>query len=178
MLGNLVGWNPVETGAIYTWGGGGCWTYGLKYGLTRVLPDSMTKGVRTDAKVICSQQAHFVQRNASAWMGLGMDNIVHVRTNVETNQMDIAHLEEILKDLASKSIPVATVVCTMGTTDASAIDPIGKVRKLLDRYPNPKGFGKTILYADAVVGWSWVYFKDYDFEKQFRCNFRLACCPY
>jgi glutamate/tyrosine decarboxylase-like PLP-dependent enzyme len=165
MLGNLVGWNPVETGAIYTWGGGGCWTYGLKYGLTRVLPDSMTKGVRTDAKVICSQQAHFVQRNASAWMGLGMDNIVHVRTNVETNQMDIAHLEEILKDLASKSIPVATVVCTMGTTDASAIDPIGKVRKLLDRYPNPKGFGKTILYADAVVGWSWVYFKDYDFEN-------------
>jgi glutamate/tyrosine decarboxylase-like PLP-dependent enzyme len=165
MLGNLVGWNPVETGAIYTWGGGGCWTYGLKYGLTRVLPDSMKKGVRTDAKVICSQQAHFVQRNASAWMGLGMDNIVHVRTDVETNQMDVAHLEEILKDLASKKIPVATVVCTMGTTDASAFDPLGKVRKLLDRYPNPEGFGKTILYADAVVGWSWVYFKDYDFEK-------------
>ena len=79
--------------------------------------------------------------------------------------MDVAHLEEILKDLAAKKIPVATVVCTMGTTDASAIDPIGKVRKLLDRYPNPKGFGKAILYADAVVGWSWVYFKDYDFEK-------------
>jgi glutamate/tyrosine decarboxylase-like PLP-dependent enzyme len=165
MLGNLVGWDPVKTGAIYTWGGGGCWTYGLKYGLTRVLPDSMTKGVRTDAKVICSQQAHFVQRNASAWMGLGMDNIVHVRTDVHTNQMDVGHLEEILKDLAAKKIPVATVVCTMGTTDASAIDPIAKVRKLLDRYPNPAGFGKTILYADAVVGWSWVYFKDYDFEK-------------
>ena len=165
MLGNLVGWDPVKTGAIYTWGGGGCWTYGLKYGLTRVLPDSMTKGVRTDAKVICSQQAHFVQRNASAWMGLGMDNILHVRTDVNTNQMDVAHLEEILKDLSSKNIPVATVVCTMGTTDASAIDPIGKVRKLLDRYPNPAGFGKAILYADAVVGWSWVYFKDYDFEK-------------
>ncbi len=165
MLGNLVGWDPVKTGAIYTWGGGGCWTYGLKYGLTRVLPDSMLKGIRTDAKVICSQQSHFVQRNASAWMGLGMDNIVHVRTDVDTNQMDVAHLEEILKDLASKKIPVATVVCTMGTTDASAIDPIAAVRKLLDRYPNPAGFGKAILYADAVVGWSWVYFKDYDFEK-------------
>jgi L-2,4-diaminobutyrate decarboxylase len=165
MLGNLVGWNPVKTGAIYTWGGGGCWTYGLKYGLTRVLPDSMRKGVRTDAKVICSQQAHFVQRNASAWMGLGMDNIVHVRTDVDTNQMDVSHLEEILKDLAAKKIPVATVVCTMGTTDASAIDPIAKVRQLMDRYPNPAGFGKAILYADAVVGWSWVYFKDYDFDK-------------
>lgn len=165
MLGNLFGWKPTETGAVYTWGGGGCWTYGLRYGLTRVLPDSLSKGIRTDAKVICSQQAHYVQQNATAWMGLGMDNIVHVRTDSTTNQMDVGHLEEILKDLAAKKIPVAVVVCTMGTTDASAIDPILEVRKLMDRYPNPEGFGKAILYADAVVGWSWVYFKDYDFER-------------
>ncbi len=164
MLANLMGWKPKEAGAIYTWGGGGCWTYGLKYGLTRVLPNSRTTGIRTDAKVICSQQAHFVQKNASDWMGLGSDNIVHVRTNVDTNQMDVGHLEEILKDFTAKKIPVATIVCTMGTTDASAFDPIREVRALIDRYPNPEGFGKTVLYADAVVGWSWVYFKDYDFE--------------
>ncbi len=164
MLGNLMGWNPVEAGAIYTWGGGGCWTYGVKYGLTRVLPNSRTAGIRTDAKVICSQQAHFVQKNATDWMGLGSDNIVHVKTDIETNQMDVAHLEEILKDLTAKKIPVSTIVCTMGTTDASAIDPIREVRALLDRYPNPAGFGKAVLYADAVVGWSWIYFKDYDFD--------------
>jgi len=164
MLGNLMGWNPVEAGAIYTWGGGGCWTYGVKYGLTRVLPNSRTAGIRTDAKVICSQQAHFVQKNATDWMGLGSDNIVHVRTDIDTNQMDVAHLEEILKDLTAKKIPVSTIVCTMGTTDASAIDPIREVRALLDRYPNPEGYGKAVLYADAVVGWSWIYFKDYDFD--------------
>ena len=163
MLGNLFGWDPVKAGAIYTWGGGGCWTYGLKYGITRVLPNSRTTGVRTDAKVICSQQAHFVQKNASDWMGLGSDNIVHVRTDIDTNQMDVVHLEEILKDFQAKKIPVATIVCTMGTTDASAIDPIRNVREIMDRYPNPEGYGKTILYADAVVGWSWVYFASYDF---------------
>lgn len=163
MLGNLFGWDPVKAGAIYTWGGGGCWTYGLKYGLTRVLPHSRTAGVRTDAKVICSQQAHFVQKNASDWMGLGSDNIVHVRTDVDTNQMDVVHLEEILKDFTARKIPVATIVCTMGTTDASAIDPIRKVRAIMDRYPNPEGYGKAILYADAVVGWSWAYFASYDF---------------
>jgi len=165
MLGNLFGWNPVEAGAIYTWGGGGCWTYGLKYGITRVLPHSRTAGVREDAKVICSQQAHFVQKNASDWMGLGSDNIVHVRTDPDTNQMCVKHLEEILQDFTARKIPVATIVCTMGTTDASAIDPIAKVRALIDRYPNPEGYGKTVLYADAVVGWSWVYFATYDFEK-------------
>jgi L-2,4-diaminobutyrate decarboxylase len=165
MLGNLFGWDPVKAGCIYTWGGGGCWTYGLKYGLTRVLPNSRKAGVRTDAKVICSQQAHFVQKNASDWMGLGSDNIVHVRTDVDTNQMDVVHLEEILKDFQANKIPVATIVCTMGTTDASAIDPISKVREIMDRYPNPEGYGKSILYADAVVGWSWVYFATYDFEN-------------
>src|SRR5271170_1477457 len=132
---------------------------------TRVLKDSRTKGVRTDAKVICSQQAHYVQQNSSDWTGLGMDNIVRVKTDVATNGMDLVDLERVLKDLAAKKIPVATVVCTMGTTDSSAFDPIGKVRELMDRYPNPPEYGKAILYADAVVGWSWVYFKDYDFAK-------------
>jgi len=165
MLANLFGWNPVEAGAIYTYGGGGCFTYGVKYGLTRVLPNVRNTGVRTDAKVICSQQAHYVQQTATDWLGIGMDNIVHVRTDKATNQMDVAHLEEILKDFTAKKIPVATIICTMGTTDANAFDPIGEVRKLLDRYPNPPGFGKAILYADAVCGWSWIYFKDYDFEN-------------
>jgi glutamate/tyrosine decarboxylase-like PLP-dependent enzyme len=84
MLGNLVGWDPLKTGALYTWGGWDCWTYGLKYGLTRVLAGSRVKGIRTDAKVICSQQAHFVQKNATDWIGLGQDNIVHVKTDVAT----------------------------------------------------------------------------------------------
>jgi len=165
MLANLVGWKAVEAGGLFTYAGSGCWTYGLKYGLTRVLKDSRSKGIRTDAKVVVSQQAHYVKQNASDWLGLGMDNIVEVRTNVDTNEMDVGHLEEILKDLSERKIPVVTVVCTMGTTDASAIDPIGKVREILDRYPNPPECGKAVLYADAVVGWSWIFFKDYDFEK-------------
>ena len=165
MLGNLVGWNPLKTGGVFTWGGSGCWTYGVKYGITRVLPNSRKTGVRTDAKIICSEQAHYCQQNCSDWTGMGMDNVIRVKTDVATNGMDLNHLEEIFKDLTARKIPVATVVCTMGTTDSSAFDPIGKVRKLMDRYPNPAGYGKTVLYADAVVGWSWIYFRDYDFEK-------------
>ncbi len=164
MLGHLFGWDALRTGAVYTWGGGGCWTYGLKYGLTRVLPGSRDHGVRTDAKVLCSQQAHYVQQNATDWTGLGMDNIVHVRTDEATNQMDLGHLEELLDGFAAQQVPVAAIVCTMGTTDASAFDPLEEVRALLDRHPNPPGFGKAVLYADAVVGWSWIYFRDYDFD--------------
>ena len=165
MLANLIGWQPQEAGGVFTWGGSGCWTYGVKYGLTRVLPDSRAKGIRTDAKIICSQQAHYCQENCSDWSGLGMDNVIRVKTDIDTNQMDVFDLERILQELTASKTPVAVVVCTMGTTDSSCFDPIGKVRALLDRYPNPAGFGKTVLYADAVVGWSWIYFKDYDFKN-------------
>lgn len=165
MMANLIGWEPQKAGGVFTWGGSGCWTYGVKYGLTRVLPDSRTKGIRTDAKIICSQQAHYCQENCSDWTGLGMDNVIRVKTDIATNQMDVVDLERILKELTASKTPVAVVVCTMGTTDSSCFDPIGKVRALLDRYPNPAGFGKTVLYADAVVGWSWIYFRDYDFVK-------------
>lgn len=165
MIANLIGWEPTEAGAIYTWGGGGCWTYSVKYGLTRVLPDSRYKGVRVDAKILCSEQAHFAQQNASDWMGIGMDNVIRIKTDPETNQMDVDDLARVMKDLTSRNIPVATVVCTMGTTDACAFDPVAKVRAVMDQYPNPKGFGKAILYCDCVVGWSWITFKQYDFDK-------------
>ena len=165
MLGNLFGWKPETTGCLYTYGGSGCWTYHVKYALSRVLKESRKKGVREDAKVICSQQAHYTMLNSTDWMGLGTDNIIKVRTDIHTNAMDVEHLEEILKDCHEKNIPVASIVCTMGTTDANAFDPIEKVRELLDKYPNSEQYGKALLYADAVVCWAWLAFREYDFTQ-------------
>ena len=164
ILANLFGWNPQQSGCVYTYGGSGCWTYHLKYALSRVLPDSRQKGIRTDAKVLCSQQAHYTMLNSTDWMGLGMDNIIKIETDQDTNAMDLGKLEAVLKDCSSKMIPVVSVVCTMGTTDACAFDNVKEVRRLIEKYPNPKGFGKTVLYCDSVIGWSWITFKHYDFS--------------
>ncbi len=164
MLADLFGWESDKAGAIYTYGGSGCWFYSLKYALSRVLPGSREKGVRTDAKVLVSAQAHYCRQNATDWSGLGMDNVIVIPTDPETNQMDVNALENVLRDLSEKKIPVVEVVCTMGTTDASVFDPIADVRRVMDKYPNPAGYGKALLYADAVCGWSWQVFKNYDFE--------------
>ena len=165
MLAGLFGWEPTKAGAVYTYGGSGCWLYGLKYALTRVLPDSREKGVRTDGKVLVSAQAHYCRQNCTDWTGLGMDNVVVIPTDPNDNRMDLNALEATLKDLTSRGIPVIEVVCTMGTTDASVFDPIADVRRLLDKYPNKAPYGKALLYADAVCGWSWQTFRDYDFDK-------------
>lgn len=165
MLADLFDWEPTKAGAIYTYGGSGCWLYGLKYALSRVIPDSREKGVRTDGKVLVSSQAHYCRENATDWTGLGMDNVIVIPTDPETNRMDLKALEAKLKELTEAGIPVIEVVCTMGTTDASAFDPIAEVRHLLDKYPNSAPYGKALLYADAVCGWSWQTFKHYDFKS-------------
>lgn len=166
MLARLIGWDPAKARGLYTFGGSGCYLYGLKYALTRVLgPTSRQTGIRTDAKLLVSQQGHYCKENASDWTGLGMNNIVEIETDINTNAMDLADLEAKLKEYTSQGIPVVSVVCTMGTTDANAFDPVAKVRQLIDRYPNPKGYGKTFLYCDSVIGWSWLTFGQYDFKN-------------
>lgn len=163
MLADLAGWDAGRAGGIFTYGGSGCWMYQLKYALSRVLPDSREQGIRTDAKVLCSEQAHYAMLNSTDWTGLGMNNIIKIKTLPDTNTMDIAHLEQVIRECFDRHIPIASVVCTMASTDACAFDPVKAVRELLDRYPNHPQYGKALLYCDAVIGWSWLAFKEYDF---------------
>ncbi len=163
MVANLIGWDAQRAGGLYTYGGSGCWTYHLKYALSRVLPGSRREGVRTNAKVLCSQQAHFTMLNSTDWTGLGTDNIICIKTDPKTNAMDLKDLESVLIAMRMQNIPVASVVCTMGTTDANAFDPVADVRRLLDRYRNAAPYGKALLYCDAVTSWSWLAFQKYDF---------------
>lgn len=164
MLARLIGWDVDVAGGLFTYGGSGCYLYGMKYALTRVLQqESRCTGVRTDGKLLVSQQGHYCMMNSTDWLGLGMNNIVTVETDDDTNEMDTADLEEKMKTFQSQGIPIIAVVCTMGTTDAFAVDPVDKVREIVDRNPNPSQYGKTLIYCDAVIGWSWLTFGGYDF---------------
>lgn len=163
MLADMFGWEPDKAGCIFTYGGEAGWQYGVKYALTRVLKNSRNTGIREDAKVICSQEGQFSKLCAVDWNGLGLDNLIQIPTN-DANEMDLNELEKVLKDLHDKEIPVAAVVCTEGTTDANAFDDIVGVKNLLDRYPNPSKYGKTLIYADSVIGFAWTAYTKYDFE--------------
>ncbi|SEM08746.1 Glutamate or tyrosine decarboxylase [Stigmatella aurantiaca] len=174
MLSHLIGWpHPSNLdategsapGGLYTFGGSGCYFYAMKYALTRVLgAESRHKGIRTDAKILVSYQGHYAKENSSDWTGLGMDNVVQIRTDPVTNVMDLRHLEEVMRTFHDAQVPIAAVVCTMGTTDAFAVDDVKAVRGLVEKYPNPAPFGKTFIYCDAVIGWSWLTFGSYDFK--------------
>lgn len=172
MVARLLNWNSEIAGGLYTFGGSGCYFYGLKYALTRVLgKDSRMTGIRTDGKVLVSQQGHYCKLNSSDWSGLGINNVINIQTDNKTNCMDIEYLEEVMEKLYKAGTPIISIICTMGSTDAFALDPVKKVRELIEKYPNPAGYGQPFLYCDAVIGWAWLTFKAYDFQAnpmQFR----------
>ena len=165
MLADLIGWDPKKSGGIYTFGGAGCYFYGTKLALTSVLgKDSRFNGIREDGQILVSRSGHFCKQNCSDWSGLGMNNVREIPVD-EHNRMDIAALKQVMEECKEEGKPIVMIVCTMGTTDAFAIDPIEDVRKLINKYKNANGYPKPFLYADAVIGWSWLAFRNYDFKK-------------
>ena len=165
MLSQMIGWDSHKSGGIYTFGGTGCYFYGIKLALTKVLgKDTRYNGIREEGQILVSKEGHYIKQNCSDWIGLGMNNVREISVD-ENNRMDISSLEKSMNECKKEGKPVVMIVCTMGTTDAFAIDPIEKVRKLIDNYENAKGYPKPFLYADSVIGWSWLSFRNYDFQK-------------
>ena len=165
MLSHMIGWDPKKAGGIYTFGGTGCYFYGVKLALTKVLgKDTRYNGIREDGQILVSKEGHFIKKNCSDWSGLGMNNVREIPVD-EHNRMDVNALKRVMDQCKKEEKPVVMIICTMGTTDAFAIDPIEKVRELIDNYNNAKGYPKPFLYADSVIGWSWLAFRNYDFEK-------------
>ena len=133
MLADLIGWEPTEAGGLFTFGGSGCYFYGIKYALTSCLGDqTRCDGIREDAKILVSQQGHYCKQNSTDWTGLGMENYIEIDTD-DNNVMDIDHLKAEVLRLKEEGTPIAAIVCTMGTTDAFAIDPIEEVRTFIDQ---------------------------------------------
>jgi glutamate/tyrosine decarboxylase-like PLP-dependent enzyme len=165
MLAQLIGWDPNTSGGIFTFSGTGCYLYGTKLALTTVLgKDSRYSGVREEGQILVSCGGHFVKNNCSDWTGLGMNNVREIQVD-ENNSMSIAHLKQVMEECHQQDKPIVMIVCTMGATDSWAVDSIEEVRELIDQYENAKGYPKPFLYADAVIGWSWLAFSTYDFDQ-------------
>ena len=166
MCAGLAGFDPDRAGGIFTFGGLGTWLYAMKIGLTKALgQQSRFKGVRDDAVVICSEVSHFSKLNCSDWLGLGMDQVRTVGIN-DDNSMDLDHLKDILDETHNRDLSVALICGTMGTTDAFGVDDIGRIASVRDAFVQKYNLDyRPHIHADAVIGWAWMVFRDYDFTN-------------
>jgi len=164
MAAELVGYDPERASGIFTFGGTGTLLYGAKVGLEKALPGAGENGVREDAVIIASQQSHYSCLNIANWLGLGQKNVVLVPTQLD-NSMQLPAFEAALDGVLSAGKKVAAIVATMGTTDAFGIDDLRAIDAIRRRLAEKHALAYLPhLHGDAVIGWAWSVFNDYDFQ--------------
>ncbi|MFO0882958.1 MAG: pyridoxal-dependent decarboxylase [Pirellulales bacterium] len=162
-LAKQIGWEPETCAGIFTFGGTGTILYALRIAIQRSLPDSWESGLKTPVAILCSEQAHHACQRAAAWLGIGKNHVIAVQTDSAAS-MRMDDLENKLRELTQKQIPVAAILATCGTTDAFGFDSVAQIDSLRRRLQYELHWPTLpYLHADAVVGWPWIFFGQYDF---------------
>ncbi len=97
-----------------------------------------------DGVVLCSDDAHLSLLKALTVMGLPPQALIRLPVDFEGSMEPMA-LEETLQALAHQGRPVIAVVATAGTTVRGAVDPLGPIADLCQR------FGHW-LHVDGAIG--------------------------
>jgi glutamate/tyrosine decarboxylase-like PLP-dependent enzyme len=165
MVGELIGYDPAQSGGLFTFGGTGTLMYGLKIGLEKASPGSMQRGVEQPHVILSSASSHYANPNVAGWLGIGHGNVLLARTH-EDASVDLADLERLAREAVAAGKRIAAIVATMGTTDAFGIDDLQGVYQLRERLVEELALPyRPHLHADAVIGWAWSVFRDYDFHQ-------------
>ncbi|MCJ7601396.1 MAG: pyridoxal-dependent decarboxylase [Desulfobulbaceae bacterium] len=165
MLSDLIGYDPQQSGGLFTFGGTGTILYGCKLGIEKVLAGrGMQEGIREDVKIFSSDVSHYSRLNVAAWLGLGTKNLIAI-PSTSNNEMSLSALENALRETLNNGNKVAAIIATLGTTDAFGIDDLAAIVRLRDNLVSEYGLDYVPhVHADAVIGWAWAVFRDYDFD--------------
>ncbi len=165
MSARLVGYEPDRAGGVFTFGGTGTTLYGVKIGLEKAIPGAMAAGVREEAVVFASEASHYCRYNVAGWLGLGSKSILTIPTD-SRNAMKVEAFRDQARVVFRRGGKIAAIIATLGTTDAFGLDDLAGIvaarDELVEEFQLPY---HPHIHADAVIGWAWSVFNDYDFER-------------
>ena len=165
MTSRLIGYDPEQSSGTFTFGGTGTTLYGVKLGLEKACPGTIRKGVPENAVVFVSDAGHYCAANIAGWIGIGTNNLITIPTTFE-NEIDLAQLEREARTALANGKKIAAIIATLGTTDAFGLDDLQGIAALRDTLVEDFQLDyQPHIHADAVIGWAWSVFNDYDFEK-------------
>lgn len=172
MTAALVGYDPQTSAGLFTFGGTATVLYGAKLGLEKACPGAGRAGLRERAVILCSERAHYACLSAANWLGIGQDNVIQVPCT-DGNEIRPCLLESMARDILKDGGKIAAIVATMGTTDHFGLDDLAALHDVRERLVEEFHLDyKPHLHADAVIGWAWSVFNDYDFDRN-PLEFRL-----
>ena len=163
MASALIGYDSEKASGAFTFGGTGTTLYGVKIGLEKACPETMRTGTPEGPVVFVSDTGHYCAANIVGWLGMGTDNLITIPTTVE-NEMDLTGLEAEARTALGSGKKIAAIIATLGTTDAFGLDDLERIAALRDRLVEEFELDyQPHIHADAVIGWAWSVFNDYDF---------------
>lgn len=164
MTARLLGYDPAKAGGFFTFGGTGTTLYGVKVGLEKAIPGAMETGIRGEAVILASDASHYCRYNIAGWLGLGSKALITIPTD-SRNSMDLDLLREQARSVLQRGQHIAAIIATLGTTDAFGLDDVAGIVSLRDELVEEFRLPyRPHVHADAVIGWAWSVFNDYDFE--------------
>lgn len=151
---------------IFTFGGTGTNLYGMKLGIKKCAPESTFTGLDGNIRFLLTEDAHFCHVVGVDWLGVGLDNAEKINAHIVDRSSDINDAGNKARRILKEGHKLATIVVNGGTTYSHTIDDIEQFVMLRDRLVEEFGLSyKPHLHVDSVIGWSWLVFKGYDFEK-------------
>jgi L-2,4-diaminobutyrate decarboxylase len=97
------------------------------------IPDGWTNGVGSDPPLlICGEHTHYAVTRAAAELGLGMRNVVPIRSR--DYKMDPEALRQALDSLVHSGKRIMAVVATAGSTPTGAFDDFDAIASLCDAH--------------------------------------------
>lgn len=150
---------------LFTFGGTATNLYALKIGTRKTAPDSGKKGMPKNLKVALTKDAHFSHGVSVDWLGIGTDNIIVMEPDLDRSS-NLVDAESKLRATLEQGNLLAAIIINGGTTYGHVIDDIQAFAELRDRLVRDYSLSyKPHLHVDSVIGWAWLVFKDYDFDK-------------
>jgi L-2,4-diaminobutyrate decarboxylase len=146
-VGQRLGFQPNRFSGLITSGGTLANLTGLLTARNIALSDSWTIGLsgRRPAPVLVAHaDAHYSVTRSAGILGLGTDQIVLAKLD-ERRRMDPNRLDEALRDLRSRGVPLIAVSAASCATPIGAFDPLPEVADVCRRH-------EVWLHVDAAHG--------------------------
>lgn len=158
----LIGWDCDNSGGVFTTGGKSCLAYAVKCGITRCqLQDDEYK----KAVVITSESNHYSIESVCNQLGLSPKACIRIPVNNE-GTINFDFFEKVIKENIDNNIPIACIIFSGGNTTHCNVENIEQGCQIIDKIVTEKNLQyKPFIYYDLVVGWPWLFYKEYDFTE-------------
>lgn len=163
-LARLAGYDPELAGGLFTFGGTATNLYAINVGISKAQPDHAERGIEPGLAVVGSWPAHYSQKSACSWLGIGTRNYI-AAASLPEQTTDLASMEVACREVLAQGRRLACIMGAGGTTSNMAVDDFVEIAAMRDRLAAEYGLDYLPhVHADAVVGWAYLCFIDYDLD--------------